>query len=588
MDKQALKRVNDVKDFLYEFDKRFERRYRLEEISIFFEDIKKLRMKKDISGKSYFDILRDANIFSQMFKKSLSNITLHPISNFMLTLKRELGDYILRNVSEKQDAIEIACRFGHLEVVQYILSDPEFDPTFKNNRSFIEACRSGNLNLVSLLMSERHFASSHPNFFYEALANAIESRNVGLVRFLLNDGRFIPDVELLNLAVEYDPQMVHLVLNRGVIPDNETFINACRNGELELARFLLDRYPIDPAADDNQAFLEACDNRGAVDVVRFLLTVRGIDPTARNDSALLLAVVTGNIGLIHLLLQDGRIDPTKYDNFILDKACFSGNIEVVRALLDDDRFLHTDISEALRIATYENHLDVIRLLKNYKLKTHRLNIHYTSDIPPTGYNFETLEDEPVEGNQVALAEFGMPVGYEEPEMPNVVQFLVNGQSLLLSRDFLESIVSDEGDHGSWFYECTGPELDNGDKPMNKFGNTPYILIPLHYQIFVQRDTLRRVLQLHLKTVKVVPVLNPDGTHKSFTHSISWANSHAPISRRNFVSASHCQNNSNIDIYDLVAIHRVHPYKMEPVGGLAGYGKKKRSKQLRRKRQTRRK
>lgn len=101
-----------------------------------------------------------------------------------------------------------------------------------------------------------------------------------------------------------------------------------------------------------------------------------------------------------------------------------------------------------------------------------------------------------------------------------------------------------------------------------------------------------MIQLNLKTVIVEPILNPDGTPKSFSHSISWANSHAPVERRNFVSASHCQKNSNIDIYDLVAIHRVHPYKMEPVGGLAGYGKKKRSKQIRkqirRKRQTRRK
>jgi hypothetical protein len=92
-----------------------------------------------------------------------------------------------------------------------------------------------------------------------------------------------------------------------------------------------------------------------------------------------------------------------------------------------------------------------------------------------------------------------------------------------------------------------------------------------------------VLQLNLKTVKVVPVLNPDGTHKTIKHTISWPNAYLPERERNYISANHCQKNSNINIYDLVATHRVHPYKMKPVGGLAGYGKK----QLNSKRHARR-
>jgi hypothetical protein len=163
---------------------------------------------------------------------------------------------------------------------------------------------------------------------------------------------------------------------------------------------------------------------------------------------------------------------------------------------------------------------------------------------------------------------------------------------LLGRDYLERIVLDKGDHDGWFYECTRIKLPDKDEEINKVENIPYIRIPLHYQIFVHRDTLRRVLQLKLKTVIVVPVLNPDGTHKSFTRTVSWQNSYGPKESWNYISANHCQKNSSINLYDLVAIHRYEQqYKMNPVGGLAGFGKRRkqsRRKQIRRKRQTPRK
>ena len=583
MNVAALQRVTDEYMDILELFREIEY-YRPHELPEFFDEIKNFRIKIDTeSGKSYFDILRDANIFTKMFIEALS-VGKYLICNFMIELVGELGNYILRNKSEKEEALLIACSFGRIEIVQFILSDRTFSPPVED--AFRQACFSGNIELVNLFMTRYSYFPSSNVSFNSVIIYASSSKNTELVKFLLKEkglGYFTLETETLNeVAIVGNTEMCFLLLDYGAIPDNHTFINACITDKIELIHHLLEKYRIDPAAEDNLAFREACKYE-ATEVVRFLLTVRGIDPAARNNEGFRLACKTGNLELVRMLLSDRRIDPTTENNEALNNACRYSNIEVVRALLDDYRLLRIDISEALRIATENRNVAIIRLLKDHHLKLIRLNIDYVKP-PSTGYNFETLEDENVEYKKpVHLAEFGMPVGYEEPDSQNVVQFLVNGQSLLLSRDYLESIVSDKGDRGSWFYECTGRLLDNGNKRLGEYSNTPYILIPLHYQIFVHRDTLRRVLQLNLKTVKVVPVLNPDGTHKSFSHSISWSNAYGPEDRRNFISASHCQQNSNINIYDLVTIHKVHPYKMEPVGGLAGYGKK----QLHSKRHARR-
>ena len=72
--------------------------YKVEDLVKFFNGVKKLRRKIDMeSGKTYFVILRDANIFTEMFLKALILPRLHPICNFMIKLVGELGNYILRN-----------------------------------------------------------------------------------------------------------------------------------------------------------------------------------------------------------------------------------------------------------------------------------------------------------------------------------------------------------------------------------------------------------------------------------------------------------------------------------------------------------
>jgi hypothetical protein len=85
------------------------------------------------------------------------------------------------------------------------------------------------------------------------------------------------------------------------------------------------------------------------------------------------------------------------------------------------------------------------------------------------------------------------------------------------------------------------------------------------------------LSWNIQTVKIVPL------HQSFTHTISWANSYGPT--KNYVSASHCQNGSNIELYELVPTDR--PNKMGHVGGMAGFGKRqsRKKKRLRKKRKS---
>ena len=378
MDVAALRRVTRAYGDVFKyFENLFINNpiYKVEDLVKFFKGVKNMRKKIDMeSGKSYFVILRDANIFTKMFLEVLHIRLLHPICNFMIELIGELGNYILRNKSEKEDALIIACSYGMIEIVQFILSDPEFIPPLED--AFLQACKSGSIELVNLLMTRYSYFPSSSVSFNIAIIYACGSLNTELFKFLLKvkgRGYFTLESSVLSAAIYVNrfyvalkgysqPEMFYLLLDYGAIPDNQTFIDACGADNMELVHLLLNKYPIDPAADDNMAFRKACEHE-ATEAVRFLLTVRGVDPTARNNEGFRVACKTGNMDLVRILLFDRRIDPTAENNESLHQACHYGRTNLVRMLLDDYRLLRIDISEALRIATENGDVAIIRLLK---------------------------------------------------------------------------------------------------------------------------------------------------------------------------------------------------------------------------------
>jgi len=96
----------------------------------------------------------------------------------------------------------------------------------------------------------------------------------------------------------------------------------------------------------------------------------------------------------------------------------------------------------------------------------------------------------------------------------------------------------------YFYECTF------DSTGFKGGNQTYLSFPTHQEIIYLPIEDVYKLVLHHKIVHIVPMME-DGVHKKILFSATFKNVHGDVKQRDYVSANHCQEGSDIMIYTLV-------------------------------------
>ena len=104
-----------------------------------------------------------------------------------------------------------------------------------------------------------------------------------------------------------------------------------------------------------------------------------------------------------------------------------------------------------------------------------------------------------------------------------------------SKDDIEDIVFNKN---NWFYECTGPLDDESNKPIDVYGDTPYVKIPIGSDYgYIPLIQLKKLLQSYDKIYYV---------YKDYfmSHTIdylgSWWGGYPDTT-----STNHCQNGSNI-------------------------------------------
>ena len=123
------------------------------------------------------------------------------------------------------------------------------------------------------------------------------------------------------------------------------FYFACKNGHIEVMKLLLNEDRVDinkPSIHGVTPFYSTCYN-GHVDVVTLLLNDKRVDVNKAQDEGETpfgIACKNGKFEVVKLLLNDKRVDMNKADTkgwtpFYL--ACLNGNIEVVKLLLNDER-----------------------------------------------------------------------------------------------------------------------------------------------------------------------------------------------------------------------------------------------------------
>jgi hypothetical protein len=94
------------------------------------------------------------------------------------------------------------------------------------------------------------------------------------------------------------------------------------------------------------------------------LVKAGADIHAENDEALRYASLNGHVEVVKLLLEAGA-DVHAYNDESLRLASIKGHVEVVKLLLEHDSDIHVYVGYALKNASDNGYVEVVELLKQY-------------------------------------------------------------------------------------------------------------------------------------------------------------------------------------------------------------------------------
>ncbi|KAJ3324041.1 hypothetical protein HDU76_013499 [Blyttiomyces sp. JEL0837] len=215
---------------------------------------------------------------------------------------------------------------GHAEMVSYLLSNTNLDPTFEDSITLVVSCDFP--AVVQVLLKDGR-SSNRP--FYQA---AIEHRNIDVVKLLLDSGRLnltVEDIDriwnetsfenndkllpIFKLLLEHCPALFTDATPRF----NRMFEIAARHGDLTTLKGLLTIDGVDPGANDNAA-IRAAVYIGQTETVKFLVGLDGVDAGAKNNEAILRAVEDGNLEIVRILVAVDGVDPLVNDGEALKKA----------------------------------------------------------------------------------------------------------------------------------------------------------------------------------------------------------------------------------------------------------------------------
>lgn len=227
-----------------------------------------------------------------------------------------------------QNQTDLKCPFCHafiLASVATLLKTPQ--------ARLKRAIQSGNDQLaISLVESGHIMAIDYPNLFRDALKFGRNSVLVAMLKIdsvdtiILNNTSIISAVcETGNTAI-FQYMMLHPLANPAM-NKHWPLRCACRNGRLDMAKFVAEKTEVDPTVVDNDALRYAVWNNH-VDVVEYLLTQPTILWTIDFRQYFDQCRQMGLAGLARLFAERGMMKLSEEDKKFLDDAAELGKLQI--------------------------------------------------------------------------------------------------------------------------------------------------------------------------------------------------------------------------------------------------------------------
>eukprot|EP00455_Lapot_gusevi_P043553 TRINITY_DN5314_c0_g1_i1.p1 TRINITY_DN5314_c0_g1~~TRINITY_DN5314_c0_g1_i1.p1 ORF type:complete len:472 (-),score=100.56 TRINITY_DN5314_c0_g1_i1:101-1516(-) len=227
-------------------------------------------------------------------------------------------------------ALTLAAQHGHQQIVEMLLTYPGADPSSHQNLALRAACVKGNLAIVDMLL---RFPSVDPAARRnEPLFNASREGHLDIVCRLLSLGEavnpMLRDGEIVNAAVE--------------------------KNRVEVVRYLL-QHPTVIKSPDLYRFMNTALRTGHYEIFDLFLPIPGI-LTTMSYSVCLNVARYGRVELWPKIRH--AIQSVSVIHSMMGQAAQSGSLEMVQILIDAD-LMQRSYPEPLRLAAAAGHVHIV-------------------------------------------------------------------------------------------------------------------------------------------------------------------------------------------------------------------------------------
>ena len=299
-------------------------------------------------------------------------------------------------------SLHIACRFSHIEIVNYLVGECNVDVNTQVTDSWHKdtplhiACRECKLELVRCLVEELHADLCIQNGQKGLpLHIACEKQSLDVVRLVSNCD--------VNVEDKYGRTPLHIACRKGIYKTVQYLIvekhadpslqnsnrelplhNACQIGSLDVVK-LVSNCDIDVNTGCDTPLHIAC-RRGAVEIVKFLIEEKHAKTNIYNRDGLLPIHIACEIkSLLVLEMVSGCCVNSKVLSFrfwnsgetALHIACKSNRPEIVKYLTEvrhaDPSITNRNDELPLHVACEKQSLDMVKLVSKVDVNTKRKN-----------------------------------------------------------------------------------------------------------------------------------------------------------------------------------------------------------------------
>lgn len=132
------------------------------------------------------------------------------------------------------DCLDVACKYGHLKIVEYLVSNYLVGKKAENfDRALKNACREKHMEIFEYLVSKG------ADNFNGCLKDACEDGRLEIAELMIKRGANYIGIGLDGACRGGYIKIVELLVNKGASYFHTSLIEACRHGHIEIVKFLM-------------------------------------------------------------------------------------------------------------------------------------------------------------------------------------------------------------------------------------------------------------------------------------------------------------------------------------------------------------